>query len=162
VQLDQDHWRRPGVSFSHCADRVVEWNVNGKALAACLAGKPGEFRAPTKGNTRKMVREYEYVRIRLGFLPKRVGPAGASQVNAVAILYRFHHTVILEMSETWADLEFTAGSFCMEFGEVVEWVGLCRWVNTKSGRGVGASPAMVEAFVSSLPLSVPASLSHSL
>ena len=148
MQLIGDHWRRPGVEFSHCIDRVVEWNVNGKALAACLAGKPGEFRRPTKGNVSKMKREYEYVRIRLGYLPKRVGPSGGGEVKAVAILYRFDRSVRLEMVEKWADLEFEAGSFCMQFGEVVEWVGLRRWARCKSGKAVAVSDAMIDGFIS--------------
>ena len=122
--------------------------LTGRHFFSCLAGKPGEFRRPSKGNITKMKREYEYMRIRLGFLPKRVGPTGTCEVKAVAILYRFDRSVCLEMAETWADLEFQAGSFCMKFGEVVEWVGLRRWVRSASGEAAGVTDAMVDDFIS--------------
>ena len=128
-----DCWTRPNVSFSFSSDRVCVWVVNGAALKDTLRGKPGEFRADNKTNRKKLIkkvgvfRAYEYIVIRWGYGKKRVGRPQSEIITAVSIVFRFKQSVRLEVPQRWGGQTFEKDSWCMEFGEVVEWVGLYRW-----------------------------------
>ena len=128
-----DCWRRPVEGFSFSSDRVCEWNVNAAGFKDTLRGKPGEFRRDNKTNRRKIInkngilRAYEYILIRHGFGKKREGASRSKIIKAVSIVFRFKQSVQLEAPQTWGGQTFGKGSWCMKFGEVVEWVGLYRW-----------------------------------
>lgn len=106
--------------------------MNEHALKDTLCGKPGEFRNDVKTNRNKFVnrdglRNYEYVLIRFGFLAKRQGVSQTTNITAVSILYRFRRSVKVTVEQGWGGYTFRVGSWCMEFGEVVEWSGLYKW-----------------------------------
>ena len=131
-----DCWTRPNVSFSFSSDRVCVWVVNGAAFKDTLRGKPGEFRGDGVTNRKKMtnkagvLRAYEYIVIRYGYGKKREGDSQSENIKAVSIVFRFKQSVRLEVPQTWGGQTFEKDSWCMEFGEVVEWVGLYRWAAT--------------------------------
>ena len=130
----RDCWQRPGVMLSFCNDRVCEWNINELAFKHTLLGKPGEFRNDNKTNRAKfsfkkegVLKSYEFILVRWGFKAKR---NRKNQSAAVSILFRFKGSKQLVVPEQWGGFDFEVGSWCMGFGEVVEWAGLYRFAAT--------------------------------